>query len=375
MRFTVKRIFQPFTKINYKNSISYVIIKKQLGFNIADGRKDVSEMLEMFVTDIVEDDLLRLEKHLLDILLFDRSSRRNIIWATDDYALLGDAYCSDSEIKPELVTGEHTLIIQPRTAKTCEDQKIRVRDRAEVFTPAWICNQQNTLIDEAWFGKKDVFNTIDGTSWEPTLEPIVFPPRGLHSWKRYVDAKRMEIACGEAPYLASRYDATTGKMIPLSHRVGLLDRKLRVVNENTTTKEEWLTWAIRAMQSVYGYEFQGDNLLLARENMFVSFLEYYTERYNELPEIKTLEKVARIISWNLWQMDGMKYVIPFSCKPVEREDYSLFGTVIVKSPCPGCKENNEHSHTGIYCKIMDWRDKQSFRYIDLLEGGKKHGRL
>ena len=29
---------------------------------------------------------------------------------------------------------------------------------AEVFTPSWICNAQNNLIDNAWFERKDVFN-------------------------------------------------------------------------------------------------------------------------------------------------------------------------------------------------------------------------
>ena len=164
-------------------------------------------------------------------------------------------------------------------------------------------------------------------------------------------------------------------MIPLESRVGLLDRKLRVVNENTATKDEWITWAIRAMQSVYGFEFQGDSLLLARENVFITFLEYYDARYHELPDKKTMEKVARIVSWNLWQMDALKCVVPYSCKPIIEEELTLFGTVVSKTPCPGCKENNIQKHTGIYCRIMDWRDKQSVRYVDLMKGGKKHGRV
>ena len=332
-------------------------------------------MLEMFVSDIVENDLLQLEKSILTILLFDRTSRRNIIWATDDYAALGDAYQRKSEIFPELVTGEHTFVIQPRTLKSIEEQQSRVRDKAEVFTPAWVCNQQNNLVDEAWFGRRDVFNTSAGTEWTATVTPIVFPEKGAHSWKRYVDAKRMEISCGEAPYLVSRYDATTGSMISLESRVGLLDRKLRVVNENTVTQDEWITWAIRAVQSVYGYEFQGDSLLLARENVFITFLEYFYDRYHELPDRKTMEKVARIVSWNLWQMDALKGVVPFSCKPIIEEEYTLFGIARSETPCPGCKDSNIFKHTGVYCRIMDWRDKQSIRYVDLMKGGKKHGRV
>lgn len=332
-------------------------------------------MLEMFVSDIVEDDLLQLENRILRILLFDRSTRRNIIWATDDYVALGADYRRDAEISPELVTGEHTLLIQPRTSKSIEEQQSRVRDKAEVFTPAWVCNQQNNLIDEAWFGRRDVFNAVAGTTWTATSTAISFPASGPHSWKRYVDAKRMEISCGEAPYLVSRYDATTGNMIPLESRVGLLDRKLRVVNENTSVKDEWITWAIRAVQSVYGYEFQGDSLLLARENVFITFLEYFFDRYRELPDKKTMEKVARIISWNLWQMDALKGVVPYSCKPIIEEEHTFFGIERTETPCPGCSENNIYKHTGVYCRIMDWRDKQSVRYVDLMKGGKKNGRV
>ena len=164
-------------------------------------------------------------------------------------------------------------------------------------------------------------------------------------------------------------------MISLESRVGLLDRKLRVVNENTVTQDEWITWAIRAVQSVYGYEFQGDSLLLARENVFITFLEYFYDRYHELPDRKTMEKVARIVSWNLWQMDALKGVVPFSCKPIIEEEYTLFGIERSETPCPGCKDSNIFKHTGVYCRIMDWRDKQSIRYVDLMKGGKKHGRV
>ena len=332
-------------------------------------------MLEQFDIDILEDDLQQTENSLLSILLFDRSSRKNIIWAVDDYAALGEAYQREAEIRPELITGDSTLLIQPRTAKTVEDQRLRVRDRAEVFTPAWVCNQQNNLIDEAWFGRKDVFNVSFGQEWRPSEGQIAFPDRGQHTWKRYVDAKRLEISCGEAPYLVSRYDATSGQMIPLHRRIGLLDRKLRVVTENTSAKEEWVTWAARAVQSVYGFEFQGDSLLLARENVFITFLEYYHTQFQELPGRKSMEKIARIVSWNLWQMDGLKYVIPHSCKPVIHDDSVFDGVFSSEMPCPGCQRSDARLHTGVYCKIMDWRAKRSFRYLDLVKGAKKHGRV
>lgn len=87
--------------------------------------------------------------------------------------------------------------------------------------------------------------------------------------EKYVDAKRLEITCGEAPYLISRYDTTTGKLIPINERIGLFDRKMRVINENCNDKDTWIKWSIRALKSVYGYEFQGDSVLIAREICFM----------------------------------------------------------------------------------------------------------
>lgn len=325
-------------------------------------------MLEQFALDIIENDIVQLEQGLLGILLFDRSTRKNIIWATADYESLGEGYREQDEILPELITGEHTFLIQPRTAKSKEEQLRRIRDKAEVFTPTWICNQQNNLVDEAWFGRQNVFNSVKDKTWRVTREYIRFPEQNSRNWRRYVDAKRMEIACGEAPYIVSRYDAATGKRIPIERRVGLLDRKLRIVNENTKTKKEWIQWAVRAVQSVYGFEFQGDSLLLARENVFITFLEYHHDRYHKLPDQETMDLVARVVSWNLWQMDAMKYVVPYSCRDVIVEDYTLFGTKEIVTPCPGCRRDNAKEHNGIYCKIMDWRDKQSVRYVDLIRG-------
>lgn len=80
-----------------------------------------------------------------------------------------------------------------------------------------------------------------------------------------MDSRRLEITCGEAPYLFSRYDvATTELIFPTIRRIGILDRKLRIVDKNTDTYEEWLKWTIQAFEASYGYEYQGVNVLIAR---------------------------------------------------------------------------------------------------------------
>ena len=59
-------------------------------------------------------------------------------------------------MRPELVTGEYRYIIMPRVLKDKYQQAKRSKDKAEVFTPSWVCNAQNNLVDEAWFERKTI---------------------------------------------------------------------------------------------------------------------------------------------------------------------------------------------------------------------------
>ena len=81
----------------------------------------------------------------------------------------------------------------------------------------------NNHCDAEWFGKENVFNIEKEDSWISTTEKIQFPEG--KSWMDYIDSRRLEITCGEAPYLVSRYDTTTGEEIPIENRIGILDRK------------------------------------------------------------------------------------------------------------------------------------------------------
>lgn len=316
--------------------------------------------------DVIEQDIADYSYPLLDILLFDRTTGNNIIWASDDYAYMGELYEARKPIIPSLIIASNTKLIQPRTAKAQSNQISRTRDKAEVFTPSWICNAQNNLVDEAWFGRTEVFNTSDGTSWKVRKEPIAFPDRKSCTWRKYVDANRMEISCGEAPYLVSRYDASTGKMIPLQERIGLLDRKLRVVNENTEDEAEWLKWTMRAFQSTYAYEFQGDNLLLARENLLYTYIDNIRFKLHREPTLCELKAIATIISWNLWQMDGMTCTIPYG---EVREDPNQL-TIFDAGYLDGQYEPQDEAFSKL-CRIKDWRSKTILDYKSLLKEARQ----
>lgn len=321
------------------------------------------------VIDILENELIEKYPDVLGILLRDQTTQKNIFWATDNYEHFGDSYRFNSEILPELITGEKGNVIMPRVHKDKVLQLSRSKEMAEVFTPSWICNAQNNLVDNSWFRKDDVFNKEillkNGTkSWETTKEKIVFP-KGK-TWQDYVRDTRLEISCGEAPYLVSRYDTTTGEFIKIENRIGILDRKLRVVNENLDSITEWLEAVKTAYKSTYGFEWQGDSLLLAREALLITFIENFTHKFETEPPIDYIQNIAEIISWNIWQMDGLKGVIPNSCKDEIINISDFFETKTEIKKCKGCETQNIKSHNGIYCNIMDWDIEKPIKFISLL---------
>ena len=169
--------------------------------------------------DISENQLLHSygEKVCMN-LLKDHTTQQNIYWATDSYADYGEDFTFFAPITLDKITSyaskegkvitkeqynelvkknpeekdNYQEIIRPRAVKSKEEQTQRAKDKAEVFTPAWICNAQNNLVDEQWFGRKDVFNTEyineEGEHrWLTSKPPIVFPAK--RSWMSYVKVR------------------------------------------------------------------------------------------------------------------------------------------------------------------------------------------
>lgn len=115
--------------------------------------------------DIRENEILKQDPVLLETILIDRSRPKNgskkpqhIIWAIDNYEPLGAGYGENEQISIDAITGEHGDIIQLRVRKIKAEQQSRIRDKAEVFTPSWICNAQNNLVDDY---KEDEIYTWD----------------------------------------------------------------------------------------------------------------------------------------------------------------------------------------------------------------------
>ena len=319
---------------------------------------------------------------VLDTLLKDHSTGKNIIWATDPpeelQTVMYEPVTDRSQITTQQLGLTHYEVVLPRMMKQTDTQQQRTRKKGEVFSPAWVCNKMNNALDADWFrglgaGESAGQFTVElPQGWQTVETPVQFPVcKGrTPAWVQYVQSRRLEVTCGEAPFLASRYDAATGEMIPVARRIGILDRKLRVVSENAATEDEWRKYATHAVQSTYGYEYQGDNLLLARVNLLLTYAEHLQARWQRKPTKEELQPIANIISWNLWQMDGLHLSVPGGKPQPETEQldlFSMFGAAEPQPPTVSCKVKNwrkgSHGTAQNFETIQEGSTSMKFDYV------------
>lgn len=201
----------------------------------------------------------------------------------------------------------------------------------------------NNYLDEVWFGQKEIFNTEAERDWVVNEHPVSMPDNANRNWRQYVTSARLEITCGEAPFICSRYDTVSGFQIQVPERIGVLDRKLRIISEHTKTRATWVRWAFEAVKATYGYEYQGDNLLIARINVLETVREHLVGRWREGLSERETEELARIISWNFWQMNGLTDAPPTDAESMI--EYPLF-----EQENPGCFDDPEYTFADLYMK-------------------------
>lgn len=199
--------------------------------------------------------MIELNDSIIDILLQDRTTDSNI------------------NVNPY-----NTI---PRYMKETVDQKDRTKTKAEVFTPVSIVKRMNESFDVNYMG----------------------------SYEDYICRRVLEVTCGEAPFLTTRYDAASGQQIPCDERAGLLDRKLQRIPDGVD-KSEWTALATRSLKATYGYEWQEDSIFLARKNLLLNTIEYHMDRFKELPNQDDIKEWATIVSYNIFRMDGVTLCIP-----------------------------------------------------------------
>ncbi|NYS49796.1 Eco57I restriction-modification methylase domain-containing protein [Streptococcus danieliae] len=271
-------------------------------------------------------------QRLLTVLLMDRTTKKSIVWATGSYEFLGRGFAAADGITSRKIINSYGNLIQPRSEKHKVEQKDRTKARAEVFTPAWLVKLQNDVIEAE----------ISGLQLED-----------------YVDIRWLELTCGEAPYMVSRYDAVTGEEIDLFNRVGFVDRKLQRISQEVSDEGTFFKLAVRAYQASYGYEYQGDNLLLARENLLITFEDYYQAAFGKGPTLEQRLEIATIISYNVMQMDGLTKTTPYSVIAAKAVQLDLFSEVEEEIPVMGPKKT----------RLKDWKKNKIVDFEDLSSEG------
>ena len=123
------------------------------------------------------------------------------------------------------------------------------------------------------------------------------------------------------------------------------------------TDGKWSDSQGNTYTQVLDYEFQGDNLLIARINVLLSFVEYMQDRLKRFPTKKEVNKILNIIAWNIWQMDGITGLIPFG-KPQE----------IMEDLFKDNYNDTVDKFVSDECRIYDWRSKCSLTYNSMKRG-------
>ena len=97
-------------------------------------------------------------------------------------------------------------------------------------------------------------------------------------------------------------------------------------------------------------------MLLARENLLSTYIDYYSERMGRAPSASELHVIANRLAWNIWQMDGYTFTAPFSEHEIEtiQAQLSLFEDEDLGA---------EKTMVPMRCKVYNWR-RSSSEYFD-----------
>ena len=139
--------------------------------------------------------------------------------------------------------------------------------------------------------------------------------------------------------------------------------------------------ALDALRATYGFEYQGDNLLIARINVLETFVEHLRDRWGSRPEQDELEQAAWIVSWNLWQMNGFTDAVPTNKmgaevestlgtfeepeqEPIQPSLFDLFDNVFPDETTEKTQEETP-KETVPLCVIYDWQNGEPFEFASL----------
>lgn len=251
-------------------------------------------------------------------------------------------------LAPLVYHGDEKSQVVKRHEGNAERNVHAQRHYGEVYTPAWLCNLQIGLHDDNWAGVDNLFNTARIGDWE--TEQDVYAKLPEDRWLEYLKFPVLEACCGEGAYLAFRYDKVTGEPIPLRDRAGVLDRKLLIAfhyaRAHQVLPEQTYNLFADALDRVHGYEYQARPLLIARENMVLTVIDFLRSAGITATQ-EQVDDLCRRAVRQLPQMDGLTQCIPGSCS----------------SHCRACKKSAYTGHDG--SKVAIWMDGDAYSFDEL----------
>jgi len=331
--------------------------------------------------------LASVSDEILSILLKDYTTGKNILWGTDNYTGLGAGFCADDSIDKKDVGGYNSNFIHPVIAKEGEARTEDIISFVKNIISLVPDNEEEEPIKEIIDGNlvytsDTIVDENEENAEKPEKINFFYQSSSIEKAEKFLPYETAYFAvkpdnpinynliskqffvknCGEGQYFVTRYDNTTGKTISISERGGIVDKKLSSLG-NDLAEDEWQNWAKDAYRSVYGYEFCGTKLLIARANLLLTYEEYYEDVFGLPITEKDLKEVANIIIRNIIQADGKKGVIPYSCGENKAVQLSFFD-MDNQGICEGCLSGNNLLHRGIFASYYDWDKDKNIRLVD-----------
>lgn len=208
------------------------------------------------------------------------------------YVTDGEPLDETAEITPEWLMRHGVEQLRRRCDKSKTEQRARTKRRAEVFTPTSVVAY---MVEQAESAKLGV-----------TVEELDTVP-----WRDRIQLRSADMCCGEGAFMTTLYDPITGEDIPEPERVGVLDRKLRLVVENAPMSMA-TRYLLTALRTSYACELVGDNVILARMNVLLAWREAYCRVMGTSPSVAEMTEACEVICGTVMQVDVLTGMIPAS---------------------------------------------------------------
>lgn len=262
--------------------------------------------------------LQEIDESVLETLLTDKSTRRPLVWPSGPNHPA--AWMSREDfLRPQLAA---------------EDPQA---EQAEFLE--W--NRKLNTLDAAWFGHEPAFNEESAQGWQTLSEPVAFDDP-FH-WKKYVTRPVFLFQAGHGQALVFRPFAQGAEPMQYGKRMGILDRRLRIISENTREESEWLRWAESALQSLYGTDVSPLAIFQARLSALVAVREAYAQRFGGQLPVREEKYMVTTLCWNLFQMDprtGCSFPVEEKPAPVQLSLFEAPGTQFSEADRDGMPAEN-----------------------------------